>query len=107
MEKYQKKPEAEMDKSSVQSIETAPKNGQLISLLVDHTVAPTWTPFEDENIGWTIGFNSYEHTGDDLWEIVGWDWQQDEYANGTGKILGWRPFDTVVPSEYTNPTKEP
>ena len=43
----QKKPEAEMDKSSVQSIETAPKNGQLISLLVDHTISPTWTPFED------------------------------------------------------------
>ena len=102
MEKYQKKPEDKMDKSSVQPIGTAPKDARLIALLVDHSDAPTWAPFEDKNIGWTIGFNAYEHTGDDLWEIVGWDWQQDQFTNSTAKILGWRPFDTDVPSEYIN-----
>ena len=89
-----------MDKSSVQSVETAPKDGQLIALLVDYSNTPTWTPFEDKNVSWTIGFNSYEHTGDDLWEIVGWDWQHDCFTNAEAKILGWRPFDTVVPPEY-------
>ena len=102
MEKYQKKPEDEMDKSSVRSIDTAPKDARLIALLVDYTDAPAWTPFEDKPIDWTIGFNAYEHTGEDLWEIVGWDWQQDQFTNSTGKILGWRPFDTDIPPEYTN-----
>jgi len=72
------------------SMETAPRDGTIIRLLVqfeDH-------PLEDDNTKplWTIGGNSFENTGEDLWQFAGWSWSHDTFVDGVGTPVGWLPL---------------
>lgn len=79
-----------------QPIHTAPRDGQMLWLWVkypDVTRAP-WVPLGDHMEGWTLGFNSFDHTGIDEWQFVGWHWSQDCFTDASapeyGKPLRWR-----------------
>ena len=74
------------------SLETAPKNGKMLLLLVDYSAEDAHHPLEDKQRCWTIGFNSLEDTGIDEWQFAGWDWSQDCFCQGTGEVVGWQQF---------------
>jgi hypothetical protein len=73
----------------MKNISTAPKDGTLVWLFIDYEGADQFTALQDNLQAWTIGFNQLADTEIDEWEIVGWDWEQDHFRNGEGKILGW------------------
>jgi hypothetical protein len=73
------------------ALDTAPKNTTMIWLLVDYS-GEGCNPLEDETQGWTIGFNSLDDTGIDEWQFAGWNWQQDIFTEGRGKVIGWYPL---------------
>src|SRR5690606_942024 len=80
-------------------IETAPRDGTIIRLLVefeDHATEDTEGP------AWTIGHNSRDNTGDDEWQLAGWCWNHDHYTEGRGKPVGWLPM--VDPLASTPPS---
>lgn len=68
----------------------APKNGTLLRLLVMFEEGP----LEDDNTKpiWTIGFNSLNDSGHDLWQFAGWNWTHDCFCEGTGTPVGWLPM---------------
>ncbi|MGE4460617.1 MAG: hypothetical protein AB7D31_15335 [Stenotrophomonas sp.] len=70
-------------------METAPRDGTLVRLLVDFDDNAT-----DDGPGphWTIGANTVEHDGEDEWKFAGWDWNFDEFTAGDGKPVGWLPL---------------
>lgn len=72
-------------------IATAPRDGSLVRLLVRFTENAT----EDEgyDIGSpTVGSNSFDDTGKDVWQFAGWSWEQDCYTQGEGEVIGWLPM---------------
>lgn len=73
-------------------MKTALKDTTMLRLLVDYSGDEDHGQLEDETVSWTIGFNSFDHTGIDEWEFVGWSWSQDIYTNGKGTPIGWLPF---------------
>lgn len=78
-------------------IETAPKDGTMLLLLVqyDRENEKHGSPLEDnawDRPSWTIGVNSLENTGKDEWQIAGWNWEQDCFTEGRGTPIGWLPF---------------
>lgn len=81
------------------SPETAPMDGTIIELNIEYTNGHS--PLHDAIVAPTIGWNSFDDTGDDCWEIVGWDWSQDHIRNGRGKILGWRSSRLNLPDPTT------
>lgn len=80
---------------------TAPRDGTLVRLLLDYSDEENWVPLEDKIQAWTIGCNTLADTGDDEWIIVGWDWSQDCWCEGSGKIIGWLPFVPQAPADAT------
>lgn len=79
-------------------LEGAPRDGTMLRLRVRYEAAnqdEAWTPLEDSEESWTIGFNNFDNTGDDRWQFVGWDWSQDHLLEATGgAVIGWLPFHT-------------
>lgn len=74
---------------------TAPKDGTMLRLLVQHSDAENerWTPFEDSLEPYsTIGFNALSATGEDEWQFAGWDWSHDCFTDGAGTVIGWMPY---------------
>ena len=71
-------------------VETAPKDGIMLRLLVRFTDNAT----EDSEECVTIGFNSLEDSLEDSWFIAGWNWQQDCFTEGIGEVIGWLPYFT-------------
>jgi len=74
-------------------METAPLDGTLVRLLVkfdNHGIEDTNEPTA------TIGSHN-----DGEWNFVGWDWHCDEWARGSGDLLGWLPMapTTLPPGE--------
>ena len=70
--------------------DTAPKDGTMLRLLVNYEDGSG--ALEDADEAWTIGFNSLENTGEDEWQIAGWNWCHDCFTDGRGKVIGWLPF---------------
>jgi hypothetical protein len=70
-------------------MESAPRDGTMLRLLVDFTDHAT-----EDTIGpsWTIGANSFDDTGEDLWQFAGWCWTHDHFTEGKGKPVGWLPL---------------
>lgn len=70
-------------------IESAPKDGSLIRVLVEFEDYP----LNDDNLPqWTVGFNNLGNTQVDEWQFVGWSWQSDRFCEGTGTPVGWLPM---------------
>jgi len=80
---------------------TAPRDGTLVRLLLDYSEEENWVQLEDKIQAWTIGYNTLADTGDDEWIIVGWDWSQDCWCEGSGKIIGWLPFVPQATADAT------
>lgn len=68
----------------------APRDGTLVRLLVEFTEHAT----EDSDAMPcpTIGANSFDHTGEDVWQFAGWSWEQDCFTQGEGEPVGWLPL---------------
>ncbi|GKS96917.1 hypothetical protein [Acidovorax sp. SUPP2825] len=77
-------------------METAPKDGTLLRLLVEFEHHAT----EDgEGPQPTIGSNTWDNHHDfDEWQFAGWDWCQDRYTQGVGKPVGWLPLLGTAPA---------
>lgn len=71
------------------SMDTAPKDGTLIRLLVEFD---DYAIEDEEGPLVTIGMNQYKHTDEDVWQFVGWDWSQDCFTGGLGNPIGWLPM---------------
>lgn len=72
-----------------QPAESAPKDGTMLRL---HVLFEENAVEDDDGNGITIGFNSLENTGEDIWEIAGWDWSHDKFTAAKGKVMGWLPL---------------
>ena len=72
-----------------QPIETAPKDGTLLLLLVEADMACNCNPVEDEDWSRTVGFNNFDHDGEDEWKVTGWCWSHDHFTEGHGKPVKW------------------
>lgn len=69
-------------------MDTAPKDGTLLRLLVEFDTHST----EDADQAPTIGANSFDLTGEDAWQFAGWCWEHDHFTEGHGTPVGWLPF---------------
>ena len=80
-----------------QPIDSAPRDGTMLLLLLDddkpreHALEDTTEPTT------TIGFNSLSHTGNDIWDLAGWDWSQDCFRAGKGTPVAWAPIPAWQP----------
>lgn len=79
----------------------APHDGTPLLLLVDYSADGDHGNPDQENgtdLGVTIGHNSRDHTGEDVWDIAGWDWCHDQYCAGRGTPIGWmhRPAPRIA-----------
>lgn len=73
--------------------ETAPKDGRLVELLVEGDDNHT----EDEKRWRTIGHNQRDTTGEDLWELAGWNWSHDFWCEARNfRVIGWRDIRPAV-----------
>lgn len=79
-------------------VDSAPKDGTLIRLLVDYSSDDAAGALEDAAEAWTIGFNNLRDTGDDEWQFAGWNWSHDCFTEGHGKVIGWLPFHLAAPA---------
>jgi hypothetical protein len=75
-------------------METAPRDGTMIRLLVEFTDHAT----EDcAGPAWTIGAcNDDEVMADERagWQFAGWCWTHDHFTEGEGRPIGWLPMLT-------------
>ncbi|WP_218567627.1 hypothetical protein [Pseudomonas sp. AOB-7] len=70
-------------------MESAPKDGRLVRLLVsfeENAIDDGDEPFA------TIGQNNFQNDQVDRWQFVGWNWTHDEFTDGLGTPLGWLPM---------------
>jgi len=83
-----------------QPIETAPKDGTMLLLVVTSTSCHA---LEDVGVGnsyVTIGHNSKDNGMDDAWQTVGWSWSHDCFLDIGGAMqpdhfdtpIMWRPL---------------
>lgn len=86
-------------------METAPKDGTLVRLLVEFENHAT----EDgEGPQPTIGSNTADNTGEDIgWQFAGWCWTHDCYTQGEGKPVGWLPMLAAAPAQPAARPDEP
>jgi hypothetical protein len=77
-------------------METAPKGGNLLRLLVKPD-PEAHTSFDDSEAPYeTIGFNNLGDTGDNVWQFAGWDWSHACMTEGHGTVIGWLPFEYAL-----------
>lgn len=90
--------------SGWQPIETAPKDGTLIQLLI-YPDEERCCPLEDTGQpSRTIGHNNFKHDGEDRWQFAGWNWEQDHYTAGEGNPCSWQPLP-LPPANSEGETK--
>lgn len=67
-------------------IESAPKDGTDILLLIENSS----NPMQDELQSVSIG--AFNIADDNEWTFAGWHWEQDCYERGDGTPIGWLPL---------------
>lgn len=70
-------------------IETAPKDGTVVRLLVQFTEHNLQDGLDEAP---TIGANCGDFDGEDVWKFAGWDWTNDRFTQGEGTPIGWLPL---------------
>jgi hypothetical protein len=80
-----------------QPIETAPKDGTLILLLVDYSGdnGNHWIDDSESGLGRTIGHNNDDEVLDGEgqgWQFAGWCWSHDHFVEGEGHAVKWQPL---------------
>lgn len=73
-------------------METAPRDGTMVRLLVQFEENPTEDSFEP---AWTIGACNDDNVGEDErvgWKFAGWCWTHDHFTEGKGTPVGWLPL---------------
>lgn len=78
-----------LDPTEWQSMDSAPKDGTLVELVVDYSDGGG--PLHDARLSPTIGFNNLSNTDEDKWQFAGWSWEQDCFCEGSGIPIAWRP----------------
>lgn len=74
-------------------IASAPRDGTLLLLLVENPVEDlNCHPLEDAALSRTVGHNNFDHDGEDVWHMAGWNWSHDCVTAGHGIPRKWRPF---------------
>lgn len=76
-------------------IKTVPKDHTTVKLLVKDPDSPLDEEFVLDFCSWTIGHNGFDHTGENTFFAVGWDWGQDQYVHREFEekdVIGWLPF---------------
>jgi len=76
-------------------IETAPRDGAMLRLLVEFTEHATE---DSEGPSPTIGANNFENDGEDRWQFAGWCWTHDHFTQGEGRPVAWLPMLAALPS---------
>lgn len=78
-------------------MDTAPRDGTMIRLLVNFTEHAT----EDSpDPSPTIGANNVDNDGEDEWLFAGWCWTHDHFTEGKGTPIGWLPMlDTLAQAD--------
>lgn len=79
----------------------APRDGTIIVLWVKGDDHP-WDEADGEAQP-TIGCNLQEHTGEDTWQVAGWDWCADRICQGTGQPVGWLPAPLIEGGKSDGP----
>lgn len=76
------------------AIADAPRDGTMLRLWVRYPEVGSWTPLADAYESWTVGFNNFDNTEEDRWQIVGWCWSHDYLLEAADdvEVLGWLPF---------------
>lgn len=82
---------------------TAPKDGTMLRLLVDYSGEEAAGALEDELQAWTIGFNTLRDADEDEWRFAGWNWTQDCFTEGYGQVIGWLPLHAPTCTPQTVP----
>lgn len=72
-------------------METAPRDGTILRLLVRFTEHPLDDASEADLVP-TIGENNRDNTGEDVWQFAGWCWTHDHFTEGHGTPVGWLPM---------------
>lgn len=83
-------------------METAPRDGTIVRLLVEfteHALEDSTEPV------WTIGSNNFDHDEQHEWKFAGWCWSHDHYTQGEGKPIGWLPYFDLAPQLPPAPTE--
>ena len=86
-----------MSKPRWLDLNTAPMDATMVLLLVEFYENST----DDHSKAVTMGFNNFNHNGINEWLFAGWDWEQDRFTEGRGKVIGWYPLMTP---EYKHET---
>lgn len=81
-------------------MEAAPHDATPLLLLVDYSGSDACNNIDQEDgtdRGVTIGHNARDNTGEDRWEMAGWDWCHDCYTRGSGRPIAWMPRPAATP----------
>lgn len=99
----QSEKEAAVLAESWQPIDTAPKDGTLVQLLI-YPDEERCCPLEDSaEPTRTVGHNNFTNDGEDVWLFAGWNWEQDHYTQGEGNPCMWRSMPAIHQSARTQP----
>lgn len=88
-----------------QPIETAPRDGTILELVVDCSVGDH--PLNDATLSCTIGFNNFDNDDEDDWNFAGWCWTHDHFTDGKGRVVAWRPSRLNATEDALGPLPEP
>ena len=81
-----------------QPIATAPKDGTLLLLALAPDDERDNALEDAAGFSRTVGFNNFEHDGEDEWKLAGWNWENDYFTEGAGQPALWAPFPDAPPT---------
>lgn len=77
--------------------ERAIRDGRMYLLVVKQMLDDRSScPLEDEEFYRTVGWNNFENDGIDEWKFAGWNWENDHFAEGRGKVVAVADMAAVL-----------